>query len=237
MSEKDKNSSQSSDDPLIQVQKAIADFQNSREARKNAAIDEHRQRIKSPEMLVSLYKRYQARESFLLFSEAIPLCFGAEPEHWAAIAEIYGNKPKNIEDLVRSAIGVKLTALNSDKKENEWRVEPKKFLEWLKTKQFTPPSQFFDICGEPIKLKANKSEKPHGNAKRFEANREAVLRAALACVAAFPEKCKRHGKFAGGTIATLIEQKSELWFGYDEIPMKHRAMSDLINEVLKTVQD
>ena len=71
-------------------------------------------------------------------------------------------------------------------------------------------------------------KKPHGNAEKHAINREAVLRAAMAVNANFPDLCKTIRDWA-----KAIDEKARLFWPDGEPPLKLDTIERLIGESLK----
>ena len=71
-------------------------------------------------------------------------------------------------------------------------------------------------------------KKPHGNAEKHALNREAVLRAAMAVKANFPDLCKTIRDWA-----KAIDEKARLFWPDGEPPLKLDTIERLIGESLK----
>lgn len=77
-------------------------------------------------------------------------------------------------------------------------------------------------------------DKTHGNAELNAEKREQVLGAAIAVMANFPDQCKRGGSYSGTRIATVIDQKMELWWpNEEEPPLAISTMTKMISQHLK----
>ena len=71
-------------------------------------------------------------------------------------------------------------------------------------------------------------KKPHGNAEKHALNREAVLKAAIAVKANFPDLCKTIRDWA-----KAIDEKARLFWPDGEPPLKLDTIERLIGESLK----
>jgi hypothetical protein len=80
---------------------------------------------------------------------------------------------------------------------------------------------------EPTKIK------PHGNTEIHAKKREEVLGAAITAIISWPDKCKNGSAYSGTKIATLIDQKAQLWWSEGTAPLSIDIMARLINQYLK----
>jgi hypothetical protein len=79
-----------------------------------------------------------------------------------------------------------------------------------------------------------KRAEPHGNAERFAKNREEVLGAALAVLAAFRESEHLEKGVTAAGLVRLVEDKAALfWPETGEPPLKHEPAERLIRDWLK----
>lgn len=221
------------ENPADKLKSLMEGLTNHSESCRQAAIDRYNQRIKSTEHLTSFFESHLKKDSWLVFDEAIPISNGIAPNEAGSI-ELYSKTwYRELKDLALAAQGNKtLSIINHESKPKQWRVTPKAFVKWALEKEIN----INPVLVEVIKLekKTPSFKKAHGNTESNAQKRESILVAALAVLAAYPDKCKLNGKVSAAKIADQIEQKSDIWFGYDDIPLKRRGVEDLIRKALKT---
>lgn len=178
-------------------------------------------------------KPYLQQDSWLLVSEAIPLNLG----YGRKSLGIASRAPEfsDIYRLSKADAGQSLKILNLDQKEQLWRVKPKDFVSWLNLKGFDVLPALEDAF--LVKRKASNTSEPHPNAERHAVKREQILQAALAVLAAYPDQCLNDKKEISATrITNIIEEKSPVWFGEDDIPLSRSNMEKLIRKAINTLK-
>ncbi len=108
----------------------------------------------------------------------------------------------------------------------ELKITPENL--WVRTKELRrfEKEGSSHVLDEPELPPDNK--KPHGNAENNARNREAVLKAAIAVKANFPDLCKTNRDWA-----KAIDEKARLFWPEGEPPLKLDTIERLIGESLK----
>lgn len=192
--------------------------------------------VEDPDALRIFYEDVTRLDTWLLYSEAIPYCRAVEPSQWSSIEHGYRHWTDQLKPLMKASVGDTLKVINPDAKEKDWRVKPKEFVKWLHSKGMRPRKELEDVLKlkfttNEAKNESNYSE--HPNAEHHAQKRQQILEAALAILANYPDQCMDKGKVSGAAIARIMEEKSTLWFKYDDIPLSVRKVRELINQALK----
>jgi hypothetical protein len=188
----------------------------------------------NPKYQKAFLQRFVKMESWLLLSEAIPICLGYGPEY-----EAYAKGDKDyskIENLAKGLEANNLDIIDHHKSIKEWKVKPKDFVRWL-----SDYDQYVidELCihflsGESSSLKPRNKAVSDAQSERHAVNREKVLMAAISILANFPDQCIGRGNKVSATeIARVMEEKSLLWFGEEDIPLKPKPLKALISKALK----
>tara|TARA_R100000654_G_scaffold68585_2_gene97647 strand:- start:4600 stop:5289 length:690 start_codon:yes stop_codon:yes gene_type:complete len=209
-----------------QFQKSQEQHEKNHEALKN-----------NNELLIKFYTDKSKLDTWLALDEAIPFCVGSSKESWPTVKKQYDFWANDVRTQIKASAGISLKILNPEAKERLWRVKPTDFVDWLINKELCPNEHLKTTFHITKQQKAKEIISNHGNAERFAQQREQILAAALSALANFPDQCKSQGKVNGAAIAKVMEQKSQLWFGNDELPLSTRGIANLINKSLKMKDD
>ena len=217
----------------------LQDLQDRAEERSKSIVNWHKGAVNDQSYREKFFKKAVKTESWNVQKEAIAYCFCSDPEHWRAVAPMYGQRAKNLEQQAMAAIGVSLTAINPIGKEKGVRVKTEDFVKWLHSKELLPYRELAEAIG--IKQAIDKpQEKPlysdHKNAEHNAQKRQKVLEAALAILAAYPDQCVYRGRISGTAIYKVMIDKSNIWFGYDDLPYSEDSIVDLLNKAIKTLE-
>jgi hypothetical protein len=233
MDEEMKSSVQTQVNEFMEIYKK---YQKSTEERIEAYRRKHIQFVSDSVELKKFYHDVVRLDTWLLSDEAIPYCVGVEPSQWHAIEPLYQQFSRKLNSLIKAGTVVTLNIVNPEAKEKKWRVMPKEFVQWLHSKGIRPRKELEESLGLQYRddKKNNLKITNHQNTEVNAQKREQILFAALSVLARWPEECtKKNGKISAAAITNLIEQKSNIWFGYDELPMTTRGMTLLISKALK----
>ena len=190
-----------------------------------------------------LYEKWVAKETWLLKNEAIPLLCGLNPESGLNVDLSRQNELwEHAQHCVAQGL---LSVLEPDSDPESWRVRPQDVYKWAAISRIEIPEALSTIMTFVMSvLKKSDSERPvdninyatEDNLHRSDNDRERILGAALAILAAYPEKCRNEkGQVDINRIIEILEDKGEFWFS-ERIPaLSDTAIFDLINRWLRTV--
>lgn len=235
MSDEQKKAGDITINPFMDV---LNKFQKSGQERAKIYEKKHLALVANPEELRIFYEDVARLDTWLLHSEAIPYCRAVEPSQWSSIEHGYRDWTDKLTPLIKAGVGVTLMVINPDAKEKDWRVKPKEFVKWLHSKGMRPRKELEDVLSIQYKVKKEIKTSVHQNVEVNAQKREQILFAALSVLSRWPDECKKkNGQISASAIANLIEQKSIIWFGYDELPLEKRGMINLISKSLKSTLD
>ncbi len=195
-----------------------------------------------------LYERWVTKDVWHLKNEALPLLFGFDPENKSRIRngndfnskidELWAHAQKCVEQ------GLLAVKNNNDEPDN-WQIKPAVIYRWATVSRVYVPQEFtvlMEFVLSTVKQTDNSDRNYNeaGNnitdASVFDNDKERILGAALAILAAYPGKCKNNkGRIQANKIVDIINERGEFWFGSQIPSLSNSAMTDLINRWLQTV--
>lgn len=191
-----------------------------------------------------LYEKWLKHDAWKLRREGIALLIGVAPEE---LAEIIGEGTLSerehelwaaVQGSVQSGSGPRIGGESAQPE--TWTVTPPDLYGWAKGLGFALPEAFDSLMSFILSTTRRAAAGPEpaaqpGAVSAGAANREAVLGAALALVANYPEQCVgAQGWVEADAIARLLQQKSALWFDRG-VPMTLEEVTALIDKWLKTL--
>lgn len=246
MSQKDdQNQSQqpTATDPTVELmegfQNLASHLQKRSDDKYNEMLSRHRLRMDDEDYMDSFVDDCLKMETWLLYSEALAVCQGWTPEPNRNAPYCVSDWAQVLKKQAEASQHTSLPLLNPQDKPAQWRVKPKAFITWLRKKNLHPirevDASIDRVLAEQSPTKTVDSDaEPNKYAERHAVNREAVLHAAVAVLAAFPEQCRKNGKVTASAVVNQIEEKSPLWFGSEDLPLGRRTMQDIISKAIKS---
>lgn len=220
---------------LVEATKALTNAIGSKFNQTNKNISNEIDLIRtSQEHQKAFIKRFVKMDSWLILSEAIPICLGYGKEY-----EVYATGDKDyskIKDLVQSLAANDLDIIDHHLSIKKWKVKPKDFVCWLSDNdQFVIDELCIHFLSENnSQVKPKNKAVSDAQSERHAIKREKVLVATVSILANFPDQCIGRGnKISATEIARVMEEKSLLWFGEEEIPLKPKPLIALISKALK----
>jgi hypothetical protein len=191
--------------------------------------------------LQRLYEIWLKRDEWRVYQEALPLLFGIPPEHWNAWAAQPGadNAVAALWREIQAAVehGRGPPVVNPRSAATDWMVRPQDLHTWAHNGGFELPEPFdtlMSFIAKVLSTPAAVSLSPVAD-KDSSSDREAVLGAALAVVASFPEQCRGDaGWIEAEAVVDAILAKSAIWFERGP-PMPRPAMVELIDKWFGTL--
>jgi len=192
-----------------------------------------------------LYEKWIIKKTWLLKDEAIPLLCGANPESKKnsesdvmQFAELWEHaKPCVTQGL--------LSVTDATAAPEEWQVQPQDVYKWAAISRVNIPEQLSGIMEFVLSTVKNVDSGSSGNAldtknlrniDNIENDKERVLGAALAILAAYPDQCRNNkGRVRANKIVEILEEKGEFWFGKSTPSLSNTAKLNLVNRWLQTI--
>ena len=188
-----------------------------------------------------LYEHWLKQDEWYLREDAIPLVLGVDPEDWP---ELRDREPiRSCEAVAWEAIQASVrdsqqpTVTNRNAPEDLWKVRAEDLYRWARLTQIALPEPFEQLMQFITTVVKHEEVEQNTPSMTRTTEEHAVLGAALAALAAWPEECRDgHGRADAGRIAGLVERKAPLWFASTGPPMSHEEITQLIDEWLGKVQ-
>jgi hypothetical protein len=198
----------------------------------------------APLRLQTLYEHWLRRDAWLLFSEAVPLLLGQDPNEWQF--QLKQARLAALEPQVRAALADAVnktnrpTVLNRESAVDDWEVQPTDIYQWATAQGLAVPEPFERLAQfimQTVKRGPALGGGPVGGdpVSAAQANgRERVLGAALNLVGKCPENCRdEFGFLSGDKIVHLILEQSIRWFDQERPPLAAAEMVTLIDKWLE----
>jgi hypothetical protein len=188
-----------------------------------------------------LYETWLKREEWRVYPEALPLLFGIPPEHWEEVATKPGLDTavaglwQGLQASVARGDGPPV--INPGLSADDWTVRPQGLHAWAHNGGFELAEPFDTLIGFIAKVMFASAQAPSSQAGDTGGgnDKEAVLGAALAVVATFPEQCRgQAGWIEAEAVVDVIMAKSAIWFERAP-PMSRAAMVELIDKWFGTL--
>lgn len=200
------------------------------------------ERNKSSILLKKFFIEQANFDSWLLFEQAIPILKGISQKEFHDTGAAYSPWYKEIKILAIAACNHGLNITGADKKEKEWRVNPKEFVRWAIKKNIIVHSELITSLGVTLP-KPQTELKPLNEIKNFDqAERHAFIRerfyiAALSLIANHPEQCQdKKGAWAIDRISKTIELNSSIWFGSEHLPLAPKKVNEIISKAIRSIE-
>ncbi|WP_417446943.1 hypothetical protein [Kangiella sp.] len=230
--QEDKESIQAITDKLISDIRIVRE-DNEREARKR--IDMYK---RMPESFVGHTKEYFVMDTWNVHDQAIPLLLGIHPNNWPHIKSKINYQSLN--KLIDSDKYESLKLINPDARKNKWVIRVKDFVSWVNAKGIKQAKGFELAVNNVLgMLNPKGEEKTHSKpqrAKKYSQDREVLFKAVIAVLSNMHEDCIKGGKVSASKVASIVEQKSLIWWPDGEIPFSIETMARHIREAVNTLK-
>lgn len=190
-------------------------------------------RLNDDQAIRTFVEQHLKLDTWLLHSEAISICQACDIDDAMLSNSDWATQ---VKQHIEAAKHTSLEIINPDEKPAKWRVKPVTFIKWLRSKELSPIAPVDKVLLDIADDTNPQPETTNNRTERFAANRERIFIAALAVLAEYPEKCSVNGKVSASAIVRMIEEKADLWFGYEDVPMSQRVMTELIRKALNTTR-
>lgn len=195
-----------------------------------------KEKVKDKTYRSDFISRFASLDTWLLYKEALAVVHFAEPAYFENVQAVCEGYYGYQLPQVNAAVGFSLKVLNPDVKPVDWRVNPKQFIKWAQQKNWDLPADLIEAMS--IREEGFDNQKVHGNTIRNAEKRQLCLQAAIAVMAAVPEKCKKKGKYDHNEIVRQIEVFSDQLFGkYEDPPRGPDSIRKYIKEALEMIPE
>jgi hypothetical protein len=138
--------------------------------------------------LLELYSTWCIRDTWLIYSEAVPLSVGIAPRDMM----VFDYLNPNPWELARNCGGHSLSVTNLPEKPERWRVEPREWVRWLMEKRQPVPRELIDV----VLPKPNQAE-PQKRTIRATMSREEKKRDRIKALKAFIDDVGQRARSKG----------------------------------------
>jgi len=191
-----------------------------------------------------LYEKWAVKKSWHLKDQAIPLLLSMDPEDVSissfdeAAEQKYQDLWEHAQHCVEQDL---LLVMNRECPIDEWEANPIDVYKWAAVSRVELPkelSSLMEFVMTTMVSTANFDNDSLDNKKQngisYGEDKERILGAALAMLAAYPERCRnKKDRVRAENILSLINENENALFG-EEIPeLSNTAGLDLINQWLK----
>lgn len=146
------------DKPVDDVQEVLAHFSSAWKDMMQASTDKARSEqnkfLNDEGFRNELYRKYSGLDTWLVKDEAIPLVLGFSP---AAKSLISDKANSRLVQDVEGSKQVSLQVFNGDAKLDKWRVKPRDFVLWTKSKGVKVPESLSCLLSEAKQAKLVKA--------------------------------------------------------------------------------
>jgi hypothetical protein len=186
-------------------------------------------------------QRFVKMESWLLLSEAIPICLGYGPEY-----EAYAKGDKDyskIENLAKGLEASNLDIIDHHKPIKEWKVKPKDFVKWLSDYDQYVIDELcvYFLNGDNSNSSAQYSAVSDAQSERHALVRESIYKAVIYILAHYSDQCRDpKGKVVATKVESLLQMKADYWFvdkevEGDGVPLSGEKILKIIREAVKEI--
>jgi len=192
-----------------------------------------------------LYEKWIIKKTWLLKDEAIPLLCGVNPESKMS-SESDAMQFAKLWEHAQQCVAQGLLSITETAAEPEkWQVQPQEVYKWAAISRVNIPEQLSGVMEFILSTVKNTDSDSSGhvldsnnpkNTDKIGDDKERVLGAALAILAAYPNQCRNNkGRVRANKIVEILEEKGEFWFGKGTPALSNTARLDLINRWLQTI--
>jgi len=189
-----------------------------------------------------LYEKWAVKKSWHLKDQAIPLLLSMDPENIliSSFDEATEQRYQDLWEHAQHCVEQKLLlVMNRERPIDEWEANPIDVYKWAAISRVELPKELSSLMEfvmttmVPTVNPDNDSlDNKNQNGISYNGDKEHILGAALAMLAAYPEKCRnKEGRVRAKNILLLINENEGALFG-EKTPNLSAAALDLINEWL-----
>lgn len=226
------------------LMQAFENVTNHIETQRANSLHNYQTRISNPQFLIEFFQDQLRKDSWLVFSEALPISKGIAPNEMDVVGVYTMVWYTETKALLEAAQANKtLAILNPDDKPKAWRVIPKNFVKWLHEKDIRPLPELESALNLIPKAKKTaitplNEIKNWDQAERHAAIRERFYIAALYLIANYPERFKKaNGEWEIGRIEKTIALNSKIWFGEEILPLEGKKVREHIGNAIRAIKD
>ena len=178
-----------------------------------------------------LYEKWLKEDRWLLYSQALPLLSGLDPEATKGpVAEDLWEK------MAAAVTNAELVVEDAGAAPEQWVASPRAVYRWAASSGTAVPEPFRILMEFILQtVPAETSSRARGNVEAdFHTDNEKILGAALSVLCAYPEQClARDGNFDIRKIIILMHEHAGELFGTDGLEYSYERVHDLLKSRIK----
>jgi hypothetical protein len=192
-----------------------------------AALKRHAAVINNAAIQQQFCQEFTHLETWLVFSEAIPICIGIHPRDTANIGIANISAFNEAKALAKTGKDKPLNLINPNDQPALWRVKPADFVHWMVEQKLNPLQalKYLFLNLEQDNVKQNNQGDTVQTAQ--------ILGAALAILANAPTQCiDMNGKVSVDAIYNLMKSKANVWFENGNLPLEKQTIIKLLTSTI-----
>ncbi|MFQ3228839.1 hypothetical protein [Reinekea sp.] len=164
-------------------------------------------------------------ETWLVFSEAIPICLGIHPRDTADIGIVNITAFNEAKALAKTSNGKTLKLINPHNQPALWRVKPADFVPWMiqqKLNSLQVLKYFY------LKLEQDDNKQNIDSVQSAQ-----IFGAAFAILVNAPSQCiDMNGNVSVEAVYNIMKSKANTWFKDDNLPLDKQKMIKLLTSTV-----
>ncbi len=236
---------------MNRLNKIVALFTNKLRARQSdpaqdvvSSMNGHEQHLHDATKLAKqrLYEQWVCLETWLLFTEALPLLLGIAPDEAQDIDETVRTEIAALclhaKDCVQKNL---LPIINRDDVEQQWRVKPTELYRWATVSRISIPVELSGLMAFVMQTvlaqeQGDATSQQEKTTLALQQHRAIVLGAAVTVLTHQVDLIKTDQAILAKLIAAQIMENKSRWFGEHPPLLTQTAMVNLIDHYLKQAQ-
>jgi len=192
-----------------------------------------------------LYEKWTVKTSWHLKNQAIPLLLSMDPEKYLDVDfdEVTEKKYQDLWEHAQHCVDQGLLfVLNKENPADEWEAKPIDVYKWAAISRVELPEQLTALMEfvmmtllSTVNISTGSPGENIQSEASYNSDKERILGAALAMLAAYPEQCmNKKGRVRAENIISLINKNGAELFAEETPDLSSIAAIDLINKWIET---
>ncbi|GEM_PF-1066427 len=192
-----------------------------------------------------LYEKWAVKTSWHLKNQAIPLLLSMDPEKYLDVDfdEVTEKKYQDLWEHAQHCVDQGLLfVLNKENPADEWEAKPIDVYKWAAISRVELPEQLTALMEfvmmtllSTVNISTGSPGENIQSEASYNSDKERILGAALAMLAAYPEQCmNKKGRVRAENIISLINKNGAELFAEETPDLSSIAAIDLINKWIET---
>lgn len=192
-----------------------------------AAFERHAAVIENSAIQQQFSQEFMHLETWLVFSEAIPICLGIHPRDTADIGITDFSAFNEAKALAKTSKETSLNLINPHDQPALWRIKPIDFVSWMVEQKLNPLRVLKDLCLN------SEQDNVKQNSPSDAIQAEQILGAALAILANAPTQCiDMNDKVSVDAIYNIMKSKANVWFENGNLPFDKQTIFKLLTSTI-----